>query len=119
MYSKKVSVANGDLVANKKLESIIISDTTTSVSGETNTIIKYPKSMVFFNDSGRDVDLVFLSSGELAEFTASVDDFGGIRVLNADKLHLNPVPDSQYVHVETDGAITSDIVLSFFHYQGK
>ena len=119
MYSKKVSITNSDLVANKKTESIIISEASTSVSGETNTILSYPKSMVFFNDTGQDVDLVFLSSGELADFTASTDNFGGIRVLNNNNITMNPIPDSQYVHVETGGAITNPIILSFYHYKNK
>ena len=124
MYSKRFTIENGDLTSGEITEFLPIIKTY-EASNNTREEILFPSSMTCWNDGGHSISLIFLTSGELAEYETNPERFEGIVVgydvgVGPDTLYVNDsVPKSEFVKIVPDDSLTGKIELSFFMYNRK
>lgn len=121
-YSKAFTIQNSDLTSGEVLKSLTIEKTQVNVN-ETNTDILYPKSYVCFNDTESHIRLVFLTSGDLAEYAVSRDNFGGVIVGfetgNGQQQISETLEYADYVNIIADDPLAKPFNISFLKYNKK
>jgi hypothetical protein len=124
MYSRRFTIENGDLTSGEIQEFLPIIKTITASNNEREEIL-FPSSMTCWNNGGVSINLVFLTSGELAEYITNPERFEGIVVgadtgAGPDTLYVNDmVPKSEFVKIIPEAALTGKVELSFFTYNRK
>jgi len=116
MLSKRISIENTDLTSGELLTDIHITQTYTA-SNNTRTEVWYPTEASCFNNSGKTVVLVFLSSGELSDYQADVTNRDGIVVPDQQSFVLPLAPNSMYLNVVADDTLSAKLEISVFNYQ--
>jgi len=120
MMSKSFLIADGDLTSGEYLADITITKTFTA-SNNTRTEIWYPTTCTCFNDCGHSIGLVFLTSGELAEYQEDTTNYGNGIIVgwesgNAQQYTINKLAKSQWMNFISSGALSDEFDISFFNY---
>ena len=119
MYSKNVSIENTDLTSGEVMVDVSISKEFES-SNNSRTEVFYPTTAFCVNNSGKDVSLVFLSSGEVSTYSEDRTNFDGIKLpYDADipqKVLINTIGKTHFINVIAEGALSNTVEISLFNY---
>lgn len=124
MYSRRFTIENADLTSGEITEFLPIIKNY-EASNNSREVILYPSSFTCWNNGGHSVSLIFLTSGELAEYESNPERFEGIVVgfdvgTGPDTLFSSQMlPKSEFVKVIPDDTLTGKVELSFFTYNNK
>ena len=116
MLSKRISIENTDLTSGELLTDIHITKTF-SASNNTREDVWYPTAVSCFNNSGKTISLVFLSSGELTEYQADATNRDGIVVPDQQWFQSDLAPNWMYLNVLADDTLSAKLEISVFNYQ--
>jgi len=121
-YSRAFTIENTDLTSGEVLLPITIQKTLVSTN-ETKIEKLYPKMYICFNDTKSHVRLVFLTSGDLAEYQTDRTNFGGVIVGfeegNGQQQICETLEYADYVNVLVDDSLDKPFNISFLKYNKK